>query len=83
MRGALRNHARIGGAGGLGRFASAVSGLNPTAWWRFNDLASPPSSNGYDAAIRARGDTVAYWELGAASGSTAANSVSGGLYPGT
>jgi hypothetical protein len=57
------------------RFASYATGLNPTAWWRFDDLASPPSSNEYDAAVLARGDTVALWD------SSGANLVSGGAHP--
>jgi hypothetical protein len=70
-------------SGGRRRYSSYIRSLAPTAYWRFNDLASPPTTNAYDSAVLARADTVAYWELGEASGTTAANSVSGGLYPGT
>lgn len=62
-------------------WSDAVAAVPPTAWWRFNDLASPPTTNSYDASVLARADTVAYWELGETSGTVAANSVSGALYP--
>lgn len=64
-------------------YSKYITSLSPTAYWRFNDINQPPGTNGYDAAILARGDTVAYWELGESSGTTAANSVSGGAHPGT
>jgi hypothetical protein len=60
-----------------------VDELAPTAWWRFNDLANPPSDNSYDAAVLARADTVGLWKLNETSGTVAANSVAGGAYPGT
>lgn len=44
-------------------YATYISSLNPTAYWRFNDLQSPPSSNSYDEMIVNRSDLVEYWEL--------------------
>lgn len=58
-------------------FVDSVGGLGPDAWWRLDDVASPPSSNGYDAAVLARGDTVLLQDA------TGANLVSGGAHAGT
>lgn len=48
------------------RYRDAVVAHGPTAYWRMNDLADI-AADGYDAAVLARGDTVAYWEMGEAS----------------
>lgn len=62
--------------------ASRVLALRPDSFWRFNDLANPPTTNSYDAAVLARTDTVALWGLGEESGTTAADSDTG-AHPGT
>lgn len=56
-------------------------GTAPTMWLRLNDLADPPVTNDFDAAVLADARFTHYWELGESSGTEAVNSVSGAANP--
>jgi hypothetical protein len=44
------------------RWVDAVTALAPTAWWRLNDLASPPTTNTYTAAALAL-SPIEHWSF--------------------